>query len=110
MSTTELSPHISEAADDQDQAPARGGAPSRTYVVLEEIELEDAPGRAWAEATRVEARNGPNAKRKAFKDLREQRGEDFDDATLVVIPEGQWKPERVRAVRNESITVAVGGN
>ncbi len=87
--------------------PARtGGAPTRTYVVLEEIRLDN-DDIAYFKAGEVEARNGQNALRKAFKQLREQR-EDFDAATLAVIPEGQWKPTPVKAQRKESITVSVG--
>lgn len=93
-----------------DQAPAepatRGGAPTRNYIVLEEIEL-DGNDHAYQVVTTVEARNGNNALRKAFKELRDQRS-DFDEATLAVIPEGQWKPTPVKAERKESITVSVG--
>lgn len=83
----------------------KGGAPSRHYVVLEEIELEQGVG--YEKVITVEARNGQNALRKAFKELRKERPE-LDGATLVGIPAGQWKPTPVRAERKESITVAVG--
>jgi hypothetical protein len=92
---------------------ARGGAPTRPYVVLEEIALDtegtdSEQALAYQKVAVVEARNGTNALRKAFKQLRDGR-EDYDAATLAVIPEGQWKPTPVRAERKESITVAVGG-
>lgn len=85
----------------------RGGAPTRVYIVLEQIELDGDQPLAYQVVTTVEARNGQNALRKAFKDLRTQRT-DFDEATLAVIPEGQWKPTPVKAERKESITVSVG--
>jgi hypothetical protein len=75
----------------------RGGAPTRPYVVLEQIQLEGTDGDvAYQNVLVVEARNGTNALRKAFKELRGDR-EDYDEATLAVIPEGQWKPTPVRA-------------
>lgn len=86
-----------------------GGSPTRPYVVLEEIQLEgDGDHLAYQKVAVVEARNGTNALRKAFKELRGSRT-DYDEAILAVIPEGQWKPTPVRAERKESITVAVGG-
>jgi hypothetical protein len=93
---------------------ARGGAPTRPYVVLEEIALDtegtdSEQALAYQKVAVVEARNGTNALRKAFKELRQERGDAFDEAVLSVIPEGQWKPTPVRAERKESITVAVGG-
>jgi hypothetical protein len=78
--------------------------------VLEEIALDGADEAvAYQKVATVEARNGTNALRKAFKELRQERGDAFDEAVLSVIPEGQWKPTPVRAERKESITVAVGG-
>jgi hypothetical protein len=106
---TALSEAEATAADETavDDAEARkGGAPTRGYVVLEQIELDDGVT-AYQNVLTVEARNGQNALRKAFKDLREGRP-DLDAATLAVIPEGQWKPTPVRAQRKESITVSVG--
>lgn len=95
------------AATPEPEARNRGGAPSRNYVVLEQIELDGEGDVAFVNALTVEARNGQNAKRKAFKQLRANRPE-LDEATLVVIPEGQWQPTRVRAERKESITISVG--
>jgi hypothetical protein len=86
----------------------RGGAPTRPYVVLEQIQLEGSDDVAYQHVLVVEARNGPNALRKAFKEIRADR-EDYDEATLAVIPAGQWKPTPVRAERRESITVNLGG-
>lgn len=91
-----------------DEEPRKGGgAPTRGYIVLEEITLDDDQGIAYQNVLTVEARNGQNAMRKAFRDLREQRP-DLEATTLQVIPEGQWKPTPVRAQRKESITVSVG--
>jgi hypothetical protein len=104
LSTT-LTP-VAPASDEQATDARRGGAPTRPYVVLEEIHLDD-DGLAYQKVLTVEARNGQNALRKAFKQLRADRT-DYDAATLAVIPEGQWKPTSVRAKRTESITVAVG--
>jgi hypothetical protein len=103
-----------EAVADATETPVErtsGGSPTRPYVVLEEIQLDsdsDTEVLAYQKVAVVEARNGTNALRKAFKELRGSRT-DYDEATLAVIPEGQWKPTPVRAERKESITVAVGG-
>lgn len=108
MTAVSQEPATTPAAGSDDE-PKRGGAPTRTYIVLEEFELEgdDAGHLAYQVVSRVEARNGQNALRKAFKEIRETR-ENFDAATLAVIPENQWKPTPVRAERREQITVAVG--
>jgi hypothetical protein len=101
------------ATDAEDEPRNRGGAPSRSYVVLEEIEL-DGDGVAYQRVIfangddAVDTRNGQNALRKAFKQLRVDREGSVDAATLAVIPAGQWKPTPVRAERKESITVNVG--
>jgi hypothetical protein len=94
----------------------RGGAPTRSYKVLESIELEN-QDHAFVEVFEegdlsegtVDARNTTNAYRKAFKLMREARGEGFDRAVLIVIPISQWNPTPVQARRKESITVSVGG-
>ena len=105
------------AATEQEATPRKGGAPTREYVVLEQVvyEEDEASGsvvHAYLEAYRVEARNGPNALRKAFKELRRERaehgGEVFDEGMLVTIPAGQWRPTPVRAKKRESITVDLG--
>lgn len=97
------------------QAERSGGAPTRDYKVLEQIELTD--GVAYAEVFTaggelkegtVTARNTNNAYRKAFKAMRTERGAEFDEATLIVVPAGQWRPTPVKAEKKESITVAVG--
>jgi hypothetical protein len=108
--TQETPVETAETAENPDEA-RRGGAPTRPYVVLEEIQLdtESSDGEvAYQKVAVVEARNGTNALRKAFKELRQERGDVFGEAILSVIPEGQWKPTPVRAERKESITVAVG--
>jgi hypothetical protein len=99
--TTEPAASPDQTPVEDPEARKAGGAPTRGYVVLEEI------GHAYQNVLTVEARNGQNALRKAFKDLREGRP-DLDATTLAVIPEGQWKPTPVRAQRKESITVSVG--
>lgn len=105
------------AATESEPTPRKGGTPTRDYVVLEQVIYEEGenggtPVMAYLEAHRVEARNGHNALRKAFKELRVLRseaGEDaFDEGTLVCIPAGQWRPTPVRAKKRESITVDVG--
>jgi hypothetical protein len=104
--TTEPAASPDQTPVEDPEARKAGGAPTRGYVVLEEIELDEG-GHAYQNVLTVEARNGQNALRKAFKDLREGRP-DLDATTLAVIPEGQWKPTPVRAQRKESITVSVG--
>lgn len=105
MSAITVEP-VAEAQDATPEPERRGGTPTRNYVVLEQIELE-ADGVAFVEAHKVEARNGDNALRRAFRELRAERPE-LDETTLVVIPEGQWKPRPVRAERSEQIKVAIG--
>jgi hypothetical protein len=93
----------------------RGGAPTRAYKVLERVELDD-DGHAYQEVFEdgelgegtVTARNTTNAFRKAFKAMRDARGDDFDEVVLMVVPLNQWKPTPVAAKRKESITVSVG--
>lgn len=99
--------------DVQDQdGEARAGAPIRTYVILEQVEIEgdsgtgEAPYPAFVEATRVEARNGNNALRKAYKEL---RGNTEGDAVFIPIPESQWQPVTVRGERRSNVTVSIGG-
>lgn len=89
----------------------RSGAPTREYMVLELIEFDDDDRTYFAVAHKVEARNGTNALRRAFKEIRAERNgtEDaFDETTLAVVPMSQWKPTPVRAKRRESITVDIG--
>ena len=96
---------------DEQQDEQRAGAPIRTYVILEQIDMEgDAdtgaePYVAFVEAARVEARNGNNALRKAYKEL---RGNTEGDATYVPIPESQWQPVVVRGERRSNVTVSIG--
>lgn len=111
---------MTAVTQEQDPAPAKagtkGGSPTREYVVLEQVvyDEDEANGtatHAWLDVHRVEARNGTNALRKAFKELRAARaevGEQLDEGVLNCIPAGQWKPTPVRAKKRESITVDLG--
>ena len=82
------------------------GSAIRTYVVLEQHYFDDEPDVPYfTEVHRVEARNGNNALRKAFKEL---KGNEESEAVLVVIPEGQWKPTPVSGRRRAEITVSIG--
>jgi hypothetical protein len=105
---------VAALEQEQEQPARKGGAPTRDYVVLEQVifeETDDEITYAYLEVHRVEARNGTNALRRAFKELRAIRAgidEVFDEGTLVCIPAGQWKPTPVRAKKRESITVDVG--
>lgn len=82
------------------------GSAIRTYVVLEEHHFEDEPSEAYfVEVHRVEARNGQNAMRRAFREL---KGEEEAEVVLVVIPAGQWKPTPVSGRRRSDITVSIG--
>lgn len=97
---------------DEKTAPteSRSGAPTREYVVLERVEFEDDDRVFFVIAHKVEARNGTNALRRAFKEIRQERAEEepLDEATLAVVPMSQWKPTPVRAKKRESITVDIG--
>jgi hypothetical protein len=95
-----------EPAPDPRPATRKGGAPSRTYVVLEQSEFEEG-GEYTVEVHRVEARNATNAIRKAFRELAAQRP-DQDEATIVVVPESMWRPTPVRLKRSESVSVSIG--
>lgn len=86
------------------QTEKKTGAPSRTYVVLEQGEFDDA-SHYFTEVHRVEARNAQNAMRKAFKDL---HGEKEAEATLVVVPASMWRPEKVRIKKTERVSVSFG--
>jgi putative hemolysin len=82
------------------------GSAIRTYVVLEQHHFDDEPSEAYfVEVHRVDARNGQNAMRKAFREL---KGDEEAEATLVVIPAGQWKPTVVSGRRRQDITVSIG--
>lgn len=97
---------VSEAPEADEPKAGAGGAPSRNYVVLEQIELEDEQqSLGFIKVHEVEARNGTNAMRKAYKDL---RGQTEGECVLVVIPESMWKPTRVSGQRKDAITVAIG--
>lgn len=83
-----------------------GGAPTRNYVCLEQHAFEeDADGAYFVIAGIVEARNATNAMRKAY---REFKGAEESEATMVVIPEGMWRPTSVRGTRRPDITVSIG--
>lgn len=106
---------MNTVVDETAVEPRRGGAPTRAYKILERIDLDQGE-HAFAEVFEegdlnegtVTARNTNNAFRKAFKAMREARGDDFDEAVLMVVPLNQWKPTPVAAKRKESITVSVG--
>lgn len=96
-----------EPAPDPEPAKRTGGAPSRTYVVLEELSFEDTPDEKYTvEVHRVEARNAANAIRKAFRELAETRTE--DEATLIVVPLSMWRPTPVRLSRKTNVSVSIG--
>jgi len=88
-------------------APAadEGSSPLRTYVVLEQGEFAEG-GVYFQEVGRVEARNGQNATRKAFKEMvgREQT----EATTLVVVSERMWQPTAVKIKRTENVSVTLG--
>lgn len=81
-----------------------GGAPTRNYVVFERQAFEEDQQPYFVEVHRVEARNGTNALRKAYKAL-----ERIEATTLVVVPESMWQPKAVRGKVRESIAVEIGG-
>lgn len=90
------------------EAPAeksKSGAPSRNYVVLEQDAFENGD-LFYVEVHRVEARNHPNAMRKAYRELAADRSS--DEAVLVCVPESQWKPTKVAVSRRQDIRVAIG--
>lgn len=82
-----------------------GGSPTRTYVILEQQAFEDTGDNYFVELKRVEARNAPNALRRAFREL---RGAEEGEAVWVAIPENTWQPKPVRGKRRDDITVSIG--
>ena len=82
-----------------------GGSPSRTYVILEEQRFDEDNAPYYVIAGTVEARNGHNAMRKAYREL---KGGEEGDCTLIPLPESYWKPTKVSGKRKAEITVEVG--
>jgi hypothetical protein len=82
----------------------KGGAPSRVYVILEQQHFEDDKAEYFVEIHRVTARNGKNALRKAYQEVKGEAGE----ANLVPIPASMWKPTKVAGRQRSGVTVTVG--
>ena len=88
---------------DQDRNGA-GSSPVRRYVTLEQHRFEEDDQPYWIVVGAVEARNGTNALRKAY---REFKGAEEGDTVMVVLPEGQWRPKTVKGTRRPDITVSI---
>jgi hypothetical protein len=80
-----------------------GGAPTRTYVVLERQIFEQDESAYFVEVHKVEARNGTNALRRAYREL-----ERTEATTLIAIPESMWRLTPVRGRVRESVAVEIG--
>lgn len=81
-----------------------GGAPTRTYVILERLNNEDQDGFYYVELIRLEARNANGALRKAWNEL-DRRGE--ENVMLVPVPENQWRPRAVSGRRVDDYSVEI---
>lgn len=78
---------------------------SRTYLALEEIEVGGE--KLYKPVGTVEARNGENALRGAYRKLVEER-DDYPDTTLVVVAERMFRPTPVKARASKSVAIDLG--
>lgn len=110
----EVEPEPEPEPADATEASTRTGAPVRNYVILREVTDDEGQVRyvrpdsqAVVEPYTVEARNGNNAMRAAFRDLTSNDSE-LVEATLVVIPLSQFKPTPVRLKESRHVSVQMG--
>lgn len=81
-----------------------GGAPTRTYVILERLSFDEQEGFYYVELVRLEARNASGALRKAWNELNRRD----ETAMLVPVPENQWRPRPVSGHRVDDYSVEIG--
>lgn len=95
---------IASELDDAATARRTGGSPSREYVVLERVVFEDDGNEYFTQVHRVEARNGANALRRAYKEL---HASDPHEVCLAVVPASMWNPKKVRGRQSQSVSVEI---
>lgn len=99
-----------EPAPPTKAAAKQGGAPSRSYFIFEEIEIELGGKVTFAYVKRefgnedtIVARNGPNALKAAGRAI----GDGYE-GTLAPVPVSMWNPKPVSTKQKDNLSVSVG--